>query len=126
MKELCVLLALVGASLAASTYTSKYDSINLDEILNNERLYRKYVDCLKGLGRCTPDGRELKEHLPEALENGCSRCTAKQRAGSEKVLKFLIKNRKEDFGELEKIYYPNGIYRKKYREDASRAGLQLE
>lgn len=58
-----VLLALaftVGVVAAQSTYTTKYDNIDLDEILSNERLYKNYFDCLANNGKCTPDGKELK------------------------------------------------------------------
>lgn len=42
------------------TYTTKYDNIDLDEIIHNDRLLKNYVDCLLEKGRCTPDGLELK------------------------------------------------------------------
>lgn len=41
-------------------YTTKYDNVDLDEIVQNERLLKNYVDCLLERGRCTPDGLELK------------------------------------------------------------------
>ena len=55
-------LALLALAWAApgTQYTTKYDNVNLDEILNNERLYKKYFDCLANKGKCTPDGKELK------------------------------------------------------------------
>lgn len=43
-----------------STYTTKYDGIDLDEILNNNRLLTNYVKCLLEQGPCTADGSELK------------------------------------------------------------------
>lgn len=55
-----VLALCAGYCLTASTYTTKYDNIDLDEILNNERIYKKYYNCLLNRGRCTPDGKELK------------------------------------------------------------------
>lgn len=60
MKTTLALLFLMGVASAASTYTTKYDNIDLDEILNNQRLYKKYFECLTNKGRCTPDGKELK------------------------------------------------------------------
>lgn len=41
-------------------YTSKYDNIDLDQILKNDRLLNNYVKCLLEKGKCTPDGQELK------------------------------------------------------------------
>lgn len=43
-----------------STYTTKYDGVNLDEVLGNDRLFNNYVNCLLDNGPCTPDGKELK------------------------------------------------------------------
>lgn len=42
------------------TYTTKYDDVNLDEVLASERLLTGYVNCLLDMGPCTPDGKELK------------------------------------------------------------------
>nr|AWW17231.1 chemosensory protein 7 [Riptortus pedestris] len=126
MKELMIVLMLAGLAAAATTsYTTKYDNINLDEILNNERLYRKYFECLKGAGKCTPDGKELKELLPDALETDCSKCSEKQKAGSEKVLRFLLEKKPDDYAELEKIYDPQGTYKKKYQEEFEKQGFKL-
>lgn len=30
------------------------------------------------------------EHLPDALSSGCTKCSEKQRRGSEKVIRFLV------------------------------------
>jgi hypothetical protein len=41
-------------------YTTKFDSINVDEILASNRLVNNYVNCLLDKGRCSPEGIELK------------------------------------------------------------------
>lgn len=41
-------------------YDSKYDDIDLNELLKNDRLRRNYVKCLLDEGPCTPDGHELR------------------------------------------------------------------
>ncbi|BET02601.1 unnamed protein product [Nesidiocoris tenuis] len=126
--KLAILFAIFGLILAADAarqYTTKYDNIDLDDILKNQRLYKKYFECLTNKGKCTPDGRELKEHLPDALKTGCSKCSDKQRAGSEKVIKFLLKNKPQDYAVLEKIYDPQGTYKKKYESEAKKLGVNL-
>ena len=46
-------------------YTTKWDSVDLDQILASERLLNNYVKCLLDTGNCTPDGSDLKrECLP--------------------------------------------------------------
>ncbi|XP_005187784.3 putative odorant-binding protein A10 isoform X1 [Musca domestica] len=96
------------------TYDSRFDNIDVDEILQQERLLMNYVKCLEGTGPCTPDGKALKETLPDAIATNCEKCTQKQKEGSDKVTHFLIDNRPEDWQRLEKIYDPEGTYRKAY------------
>lgn len=50
---------------APSEYGSKFDNVNLDDILNNDRLFNNYFKCLMETGKCTPEGEELKsEYFP--------------------------------------------------------------
>jgi len=51
--------------------------------------------------------------LPDALKTDCSKCTGVQKDRSEKVIKFLIKNRAADFDHLTAKYDPSGEYKKK-------------
>lgn len=57
-----VLAAFVAVALARpdTKYTTKYDNIDLDSVIANDRLMKNYVDCLLEKGKCTPDGNELK------------------------------------------------------------------
>jgi hypothetical protein len=41
-------------------YTTKFDYVNVDEILASDRLVANYVNCLLDKGRCSPEGAELK------------------------------------------------------------------
>nr|ARO46439.1 chemosensory protein 1 [Pachypeltis micranthus] len=108
-------VALSGA-LTAELYTTKYDNIDIEDILNNERLYQKYFDCLRSSGKCTADGQYLKEVLPDALQTECSKCSDKQKHGAEKVLRFMLTKKPEDYQVLENIFDKESIYRKKYEE----------
>lgn len=57
-----ILLGLCGAAYCrpGQKYTTKYDNIDLDAIIRNDRLMRNYIDCLMERKKCTPDGAELK------------------------------------------------------------------
>lgn len=55
----CILEFAVAAP-APETYITKYDNIDLDQILQSDRLLKNYVNCLMERGKCTPDGSELK------------------------------------------------------------------
>lgn len=48
------------AAPAPEKYTTKYDNVDIDEILNNDRLVNNYFKCLMSTGKCTPEGEEIK------------------------------------------------------------------
>ena len=41
-------------------YTDKYDNIDIDAVIANERLLKNYIGCLLESNPCTPDVKELK------------------------------------------------------------------
>nr|ATI99844.1 chemosensory protein 5 [Oedaleus asiaticus] len=121
MKASLVLLsALAAIALAAADdkYTTKYDNVNLDEILANDRLFDKYAQCLleEGDSNCTADGKELKRVIPDALSNECAKCNDKQKEGTKKVLKHLVNNKPDVWQQLKAKYDPDGTYTKKYED----------
>ncbi|KAK9500247.1 hypothetical protein O3M35_001541 [Rhynocoris fuscipes] len=124
--HLIIVILLLGTiCLAQKRYTTKYDRLDLDELLNNDRIYKRYFDCLTRQGKCTPDAKELRDTLPDALKTACAKCSERQKAGAEKVIKFLLKNKPTDFVELEKVYDPKGEYRKRYQQVAREKGIVL-
>jgi hypothetical protein len=54
------LLALQYAVASSDKYNSRYDSIDLDAILTNNRALNAIVKCILERGPCSPEGRELK------------------------------------------------------------------
>ncbi|MGH8080210.1 MAG: hypothetical protein ACREP7_06515 [Lysobacter sp.] len=56
---------------------SKYNSINVAEILKNDRLRTNYINCLLKKGRCAPDAHLLRPFLPVALGGTCSTCESR-------------------------------------------------
>jgi hypothetical protein len=59
-----LLVLLVAAVLSAAdkpkTYTAKYDNVDVESILSNNRILTNYIKCMMDEGPCTPDARELK------------------------------------------------------------------
>ncbi|KAJ8925791.1 hypothetical protein NQ315_009641 [Exocentrus adspersus] len=105
--------------LCQDKYTTKYDNVDLDSILKNERLLKNYINCLLDKGKCSNDAAELKKDIPEALENECEKCSEKHKEGVRKVIKYLAENKKDYWNELIAKYDPEGKYRNKY-EDLSK------
>lgn len=125
MKVLILLLIAVVCVLADDKYTTKYDNIDLDTILASDRLLKNYANCILDKGNCTPDGKELKDNLPDALETSCSKCSEKQKKGTEKVVRFLVNKKPEIWEEIKKKYDPTGQLSVKYVEDAKKHGIDV-
>ncbi|KAL5290762.1 PebIII family protein [Megaselia abdita] len=125
MKFLVVGLLVLAVSFVSADekYTTKYDGIDLDEVLKSDRLFNNYYKCLMETGKCTPDGRELKKNLPDALQTDCSKCSEKQKAGSEQVLRFIIKNKPKEWEELQAKFDPDHIFLKKYEAEGKAKGI---
>lgn len=128
MKYCVLIFFTVAITLCAArpdTYSSRFDNVNIDQILQSERLLTNYYKCLMDEGKCTPDGRELKQLLPDALKTKCSKCSPKQREGTDKVIRFLIKNKPEQWNSLQAKYDPQNIYINEYRSEAQARGIEI-
>lgn len=60
MKADCVLLATLMAVVAADFYNSKYDSFDVQPLLENDRILLSYTKCFLDEGPCTPDAKDFK------------------------------------------------------------------
>nr|NP_001299445.1 ejaculatory bulb-specific protein 3-like precursor [Papilio xuthus]BAF91719.1 chemosensory protein [Papilio xuthus] len=124
-RNLMILCCLVVAVVAKPTYTDKYDNIDLEEFKENKRLLLAYVDCILDKGKCTAEGKALKDNLLDATETGCEKCTEKQKEGSYEMIEHLIKNEPEIWNELCAKYDPTGKWRKEYEEKAKAKGIKI-
>lgn len=109
-----ILTLLIALAFAAEKYSGKYDDVDVDRILQNNRVLNNYVRCMLDEGPCTPEGRELRKTLPDALETDCSKCNDKQKAVAEKVINHLKTKRSKDWDRLIAKYDPRGEYKKRY------------
>jgi len=55
-----VSIIMIQAAPAPQKYTTKYDNVDIDNILNNDRLLNNYFKCLMETVKCTPEGEEIK------------------------------------------------------------------
>jgi hypothetical protein len=122
---LVLCLALAAVCSAQEKYTTKFDNVDVDQILRNERLLKPYINCLLKDTNCTPDARELKRVLPDALTTNCVKCSDKQRAGAEKVITFLAKNKPDTWTAILAKFDPDNIYRTKYADEARKRGIPV-
>nr|QRF70959.1 chemosensory protein [Semiothisa cinerearia] len=123
--KILLVLGCLAAVVLSEKYTSKYDNINLQEILESKRLLKAYVDCVMERGKCSPEGKELKEHLQDAIETGCEKCTETQEKGAYTVIEHLIKSELDIWREITAKFDPEGKWRKKYEERAKANGIVI-
>ncbi|XP_045452559.1 allergen Tha p 1-like [Melitaea cinxia] len=103
-------------SKPAEKYTDKFDTINLNEILENRRLLLPFIKCLLDQGKCSAEGKELKSHVQEALENNCGKCTDAQKKGTRIVISHFINNEPDYWNQLSEKYDSQKKYVTKYEE----------
>ncbi|XP_067629049.1 ejaculatory bulb-specific protein 3 [Eurosta solidaginis] len=119
------ILSFAALAAAEDKYTTKYDNIDVDEILKSDRLFNNYFKCLIDAGKCTPEGRELKKSLPDALKTECSKCSEKQKQNTDKVIRYIIDNKPAEWEQLQKKYDPDSIYVTKYKKEAEKQGIKI-
>lgn len=65
------------------------------------------------------------EYLPDAIQTECSKCSPKQKEGSEKVIRHLAKNKKDWWKSLIDKYDPTGEHKKNYAKFAEEKGIDI-
>lgn len=57
-----LLFSLLFSGLVSGTeyYSDTYDNLDVDAIINTDRLLNQYMNCILDKGPCTADGRSLK------------------------------------------------------------------
>ncbi|KAJ8960204.1 hypothetical protein NQ318_003928 [Aromia moschata] len=98
-------------------YTTKYDNFDVAGVLTSRRLVRVYLNCLLNKGPCTPEGKELKKYVPDAIATECSKCSDLQKKQAGIILSHILLNFRDDFNALVELYDPNGKVRKLYDID---------
>lgn len=63
------------------------------------------------------------DHLEDALQTGCDKCTEVQQEKSTTVIDFLIKEKLDVWKKLTAKYDPDGVWRKKYEAQAKEKGI---
>lgn len=60
--------------------------------------------------------------MPDAIETDCSKCSPKQKEGSEKIIRYIIDNKPDYWEELQKKYDSNNEYKKRYMQMKMKQG----
>jgi len=100
-----------------STYPTRYDYIDVETVMNNERIIKILFNCVVNRGPCTREGLELKRIIPDAIQTECAKCNDRQRKQAGKALAYLLTYKPEYWRMLIQKFDPNNVYLRKYMSD---------
>ncbi|CAL1680423.1 unnamed protein product [Lasius platythorax] len=105
MTRLNCIVTLIGIALlcvfAEELYSDQYDYIDMNNILNNEKLRNQYYNCFMETGPClTADAKFFREVASEAFQTKCKRCTEKQKEMMDVVVSWYTQNEPDQFQAL--------------------------
>nr|AXF48706.1 chemosensory protein CSP8.2 [Lobesia botrana] len=108
-----IILMLVGlaASRPEEGYSTRYDSFDAQELVENVRLLKSYGNCFLDKGPCTAEGSDFKKTIPDALRTSCEKCSPKQRNLVRVVVKGFQTKLPELWTELAAKEDPKGEYK---------------
>ncbi|VVC33983.1 Insect odorant-binding protein A10/Ejaculatory bulb-specific protein 3 [Cinara cedri] len=120
---LCFLVSVCLAKPAASgdeeikdlpTYLKKFEKLDLEKALANERVLDNYLKCFLNEGPCTQEARDLKKVFPALAKTLCKGCEEKQLTSIKKAFKYVKAKRPEQWDRLVKIYDPTNANLNKF------------
>ncbi|KAM3963369.1 chemosensory protein 15 [Aphomia sociella] len=102
-------------------YDQRYDYFDVDNLVQNPRLLKKYIDCFLDKGPCTPVGRVFKLVLPEVVVTSCAKCTPSQKNFARKTFDAFKRLMPEDHEELKKKIDPSNKFYESFEKAVSDA-----
>ncbi|KAK7873551.1 hypothetical protein R5R35_008794 [Gryllus longicercus] len=111
---LALLCCLVALAAAAEKYSDRWDNIDLDGILRDDKKLDAYLSCVLDGGACSREGELLKRVMPEAIRTMCGRCTPRQKEGARRAMDYLKQHRPQQWSRLVRKFDPTGEYTRKY------------
>ncbi|XP_046970505.1 ejaculatory bulb-specific protein 3-like [Vanessa cardui] len=110
MKLILVLAIVAVVAARPEDDLSRYDNFDIDEVINNKRLLKAYMDCFIETGKCTPEGNDFKKWIPQSMEDSCSKCSEKQKILVAKVILAIKEEYNDGWLKLNELYNPGGKY----------------
>ncbi|XP_011701602.1 PREDICTED: ejaculatory bulb-specific protein 3-like [Wasmannia auropunctata] len=99
MARLSFILTIVVVTLACvlgaeETYSDRYDDVDIEGILANQKLREQYYNCFIGNAPCrTADAKFFSGVLGEAMQTQCKKCTEKQKALLDRMADWYTTNK---------------------------------
>nr|AYN07341.1 chemosensory protein 13 [Yemma signatus] len=89
-------------------YQRIFDDIDVDTVLNNDRVLDSYIHCFIDTGPCSDLAAEIKGRISEILGTVCGSCTEKQKGIFKHSLEVFIPKRTNEWKRILEIYDPKG------------------
>ncbi|KAK0181341.1 hypothetical protein PV327_003633 [Microctonus hyperodae] len=77
---------------AHELYSDKYDNVDVDAIITDDKLRISYYNCFMDRGPCTEDAEYFKGNMPEAIATQCIKCTEWQKTAFDKIAAWYAEN----------------------------------
>ncbi|XP_065215150.1 ejaculatory bulb-specific protein 3-like [Planococcus citri] len=87
-------------------FLKKFAHINIEEVLQNDRLFQAYHKCFLEQGPCTPEAKEMRNVIPSLVKTACDGCSPDQKKELKKHLDYAKNNRAKEWEELLDKYDP--------------------
>ncbi|XP_050681485.1 ejaculatory bulb-specific protein 3-like [Leptidea sinapis] len=119
-----IILSVLAASLvcnAVETYDPKFDNIDAQVLVDDIFLLKNYGKCFLNKGPCTPEAREIRKIIPDAIKTTCAKCSPKQRQLIRVVVKGFQTKLPEMWKDLEDKIDPTKEYRPAFAEFLKRS-----
>ncbi|XP_054277856.1 ejaculatory bulb-specific protein 3-like [Macrosteles quadrilineatus] len=94
----------------------RLEKIDVDNMLNNNRIMTNYVKCFVGKGACSPEARDFRKLIPKLTATACGDCTPNQKKIIKKIFLFMYFERSSDWKVLQERYDPNRKFEAKVCE----------
>nr|AWV63298.1 chemosensory protein 10 [Myzus persicae] len=98
-------------------FLSMMEKVDIDQILNNNRLMSNNVKCFLNEGPCTGQLREMKKMVPMLVKDSCSSCNKEQKNMMKKAMDAMKARRPNEYEQISKFFDPEGKYEKKFLEN---------
>lgn len=91
-------------------------------LVGNPKIRQNYLNCFLDNGPCSPEAKNIKRMVPDAIQNDCAHCTELQRKVIEKMMCYLNNHQPDILKEVAAKFDPNGEYMKHYINTIERNG----
>nr|AOG12888.1 chemosensory protein [Eogystia hippophaecolus] len=111
MKIFIILFAVMAIAIAAEeTYSSEYDNLDVEAVVNNPQTLQAYFGCFIDRDNCEKEPGNFKKDLSEAIKTACAKCTPAQKHILKRFTEGLKEKFPQDYETFKQKFDPEGKY----------------